>query len=228
MGITVINAQEANTRAAAELTIGLLFALARRIAEADRSLRSGAWARSQLRGFELKNRRLGICGLGRIGSEVASLAQALGMHVEAYDPHHRAQQRAQALNIQLHDNLESLLNRSEILTLHIPKAPETVGLIGKREIALLPRGACILNAARGGLLDEEALIEALDSGHLAGAALDVFEQEPLPKDSPLLQRNQILCTPHIGAATHEAQTRVADEIAVKILAFFEGKNSPLV
>jgi len=209
-GIIVLNAPESNTTSAAELALALMFAAARGVARSDRAIRAGTWDRAFL-GRELTGARLGIVGLGRIGSQVAQRAIGLGMSVIAYDPY-VTRQRADALDVTLFDRLDSLLERVDVLTVHTPLTDETRGMIAADELALLPRGAIVVNAARGGIIDEAALVAALDAGHLRGAGIDVFVDEPPAPDHPFLGRDDIVMTAHLGANTSEAQQRVGAEI----------------
>lgn len=230
-GITVVNAPTGNTIAAAEHTLALLFALARRIPAADASLRRGEWKRSQFTGVELRGKVLGIVGLGKIGLAVAARARGLEMTVIGADPYVTAEQAA------LHGvervELDELLARSDVVTLHVPGGRSTRGLIGRERIARMKPGALLLNVARGGIVDEAALAEALASGHLGGAAIDVFEHEP-PTDSPLLTAPNTVLTPHLGASTAEAQVAVATEVAGQVLDVLDGRparyavNAPLL
>ena len=185
-GITVVNAPTGNTIAAAELTIGLLFAVARRLAAADASMRRGEWARSKLTGIELTGRTFGVVGFGKIGQAVASRARGLGMRVVASDPFLTAE------NAALHDvellDLDALLASADVVSLHVPLTRSTRGLIGAAQLATMKRGAIVLNVARGGVVDEAALAAALTEGRLGGAGIDVYEQEPPPPDSPLFVR----------------------------------------
>jgi D-3-phosphoglycerate dehydrogenase len=209
-GIAVFNAPGANTVSAAEHTMGLLLALVRRIPWADASMRRGEWDRQRFQGTELKGKTLGIVGLGRIGAHVAGLARAFGMQVTAYDPY-VTEARARELQVQLLP-LDELLGRADVVTLHLPLTKETRGLLDARRLALLKPSAVLLNCARGGLVDEAALLDALERGRLAGAALDVFETEPLPPDSPLRRAERVILTPHLAASTVEAQEQVSLEI----------------
>lgn len=210
-GIAVLNAPGGNTVSTAELALGLLLAAARRIPAAERSLRGGAWDRSAFRGRQLQGARLGVIGAGRIGSEVVHRARAFGMTVAVHDPY-LPSERAADLGVELLE-LEELLGTSDAVTLHAPLTDETRGLLGPEEIGSMKEGALLVNAARGGLVDEEALAVALRSGRLGGAALDVYETEPLPDDSPLRNAPRLVMTPHLGAATSEARREVALEIA---------------
>lgn len=215
LGVAVINAPAGNTVAVAELFFGAVIALLRHIPRADSSMHEGRWDRSALLGSELKGRTLGIVGLGRIGGEVATRARAFGMNVIAYDPY-IAQSRFEGLRVQEVQSLDNLLEQANILTLHTPLTDETTGMIGKREISRLPRQAIVVNMARGGIVDEKALLDALKSKHLSGAAIDAYEKEPLSGDSPLRSMPNILLTPHIGASTTEAQRNVAVDVCIAV------------
>ena len=212
-GVGVLNVPGANAVAVAELVFGLLLGLFRQIPAADSSLKRGEWDKSRFKGRELRGKTIGILGLGQIGRAVARRATAFEMKCVGCDP------MIQDDTMRGFDveplTLNDLLPRSEILTLHVPFSPETKSMIGAAEIARLPRGAVLVNAARGGLVDEAAVLSALDQGHLAGAVFDVFTEEP-PRSSPLLLRDDVVATPHIGAATVEAQEKVGEEI-VKLL-----------
>lgn len=222
-GILVVNAPEANNVSAAELALSLMLAAARGVARSDRLVRSGSWDRSFL-GRELDGARLGIVGLGRIGSLVARRAQGLGMSVAAFDPYITAH-RAEELKVELFDDLHGLLARSDFLTVHTPLTEETSGMIGEAELAALPRGAIVINAARGGIVDEAALADALDAGQLFAAGLDVFTLEPPNADHPLVQRDDVVLTAHLGANTFEAQGRVGTEILERTLLALKGDYS---
>ena len=213
-GILVLNVPGANAVAVAELVFGLLLALFRQIPAADASLKRGEWAKARFQGRELRGKTIGILGLGKIGRAVAQRARAFEMRCVGHDPL-LSEEATRALGVEPLP-MEELLPRSEILTLHVPLSPETRGMIGAGEIARLPRGAVIVNAARGGLVDEAAVLEALERGHLSGAVFDVFAQEP-PGGSPLVQRENVVATPHIGAATQEAQEAVGEEIVTLLL-----------
>ena len=219
-GIVVVNAPTGNTIAAAEHTIGLLFAVARRIAAADASLRRGEWTRNRFTGLELRGRRLGILGLGKIGMAVADRARGLEMTVLAHDPFVRPE-AASSHGVELLA-LDLLLSRSDVLTVHVPLTRGTRNVVGAAELARLPAGAIVLNVARGGVIDEAALAAALASGHLGGAGVDVFDHEP-PIDSPLLEAPNTVLTPHLGASTAEAQERVAVEAAQQVLDVLAGR-----
>jgi len=215
-GIVVMNTPEGNTNTAAEHTIAMLLALARNIAPADAALKRGEWARERFVGVEIFGKVLGVIGLGRIGSQVAKKAQGLGMLTLAYDPF-VSQERGQSLGVELLE-LPELLARADFLSIHLPKTKDTTHLIGAAEFALMKPGVRLVNCARGGIVDEAALYDALLAGKVAGAALDVFEREP-PGDSPLITHPAVLCTPHLGASTEEAQERVAVDIARQLIDY---------
>ena len=221
-GITVVNAPTGNTIAAAEHTLALLYGVARRTAAADASVRRGEWKRSQFTGLELRGRTLGIVGLGKIGQAIASRARAMEMVVLGVDPYVTAEQAANH-GAELVD-FDTLLARADIVTVHVPLTRATKGLIGRAVIARLKPGAIVLNVARGGIVDEAAVAEALASGHLAGAGIDVFDHEP-PTDSPLLTAPNTLLTPHLGASTAEAQILVAEEVAAQVLDVLDGRSA---
>ncbi|HEX2723539.1 MAG TPA: hydroxyacid dehydrogenase, partial [Gemmatimonadaceae bacterium] len=184
LGIAIINAPGGNTVAVAELFFGALIALLRHLPRAVGSMREGKWDRSQLLGTELRGRSLGIIGLGRIGGEVAARARAFGMNLTAYDPY-VTDERFDMLRVVRVNSLDDLLGTSDVVTVHTPLTPETTGMIGGRELELLPAGAIVANLARGGIVEEEALSKALESGRIGGAILDVYTQEPLSASSPL-------------------------------------------
>lgn len=214
--IRVVNAPNGNTIAAAEQTFALLLAVARHVPRGDASVRSGAWIRGELKGFELRGKRLGIAGFGRIGQAVAKRAAAFEMEVAASDPVLTAQQAAE-FGVAL-QTLDQLLTESDIISLHVPALGDRP-LIGAAEIAKMKRGAVLLNVARGSLIDEVALAAALASGALGGAGIDVFASEP-PVGSPLLTAPHTVLAPHLGAQTIDAQIAVAVEVAEQIVNFF--------
>ena len=220
-GVLVVNVPEANTRSAAELAFGHLIAAARGLARSDRQIRAGVWDRKFL-GKELMGKTLGIVGLGRIGGQVARFAKAFDMRVLAYDPY-IPKGRAEKLGVELLDDLADLLRQSDFLTVHTPLTEETRGMIGRRELYLLPRGAVVVNAARGGIIDEEALFEVLEEGHVFAAGLDVFAKEPPAADHPLVQHDRVVHTAHLGANTEEAQTRVGQAVLERVIAALEGE-----
>jgi D-3-phosphoglycerate dehydrogenase len=218
-GIAVMNAPDGNTLAAAEHAISLLFALARHIPKADAGMKAGQWPKSGLTGFELEGKRLGVIGLGRIGATVARKAHGIGMDVAAYDPF-LPPAVAGRVNVAL-KSLDELLAWADIITLHLPRTAETANLLDATRLRTMKRGAYLINAARGGLVDEDALLALLDEGHLAGAALDTFAIEPLPADSVLRTHSKLILTPHLGASTGEAQQAVSAILARQIIDFLE-------
>jgi D-3-phosphoglycerate dehydrogenase / 2-oxoglutarate reductase len=210
-GIVVMNAPDGNTITTAEHTLALLISLARSIPQASSSLKAGRWDRKKFIGVELQGKTLGIVGLGRIGRVVASRARAMGMLIVAYDPF-VAPEQARDLEIEL-TALDEVYARADFLTVHTPLTPETRSLIDREAFSKMKKGARIINCARGGLVDEHALYEAIKNGTIAGAALDVFSQEPPPAEHELLQLDQVIVTPHLGASTQEAQEGVAFTVA---------------
>ncbi|MBF8267862.1 MAG: serA [Dehalococcoidia bacterium] len=221
-GIAVVNAPTGNTIAAAEHTIALMMALARNIPQAYDSLRRGEWTRSAFTGIEVRNRVLGIIGLGKVGTEVARRAAGLQMRVQGYDPFVSPEQ-AGLLGIEM-VSLERIFRESDFICLHTPLTESTRGIIGEKQISMMKPTVRILNTARGELVDEDALYRAVEEGRVAGAALDVFSQEP-PKGSPLLKSNKIIVTPHLGASTGEAQVEVSREVAEQVIAVLQGQSA---
>jgi D-3-phosphoglycerate dehydrogenase len=219
-GIVVVNAPTANTIAAAELTVGLIYALARNVALADASLRRGEWRRADFMGTELRGKTLGIVGLGKIGLTVADRARAMEMELLGSDPFVRADIAAEH-GIELVE-LDELLRRSDVVTVHVPLNAATRGLIDERALSQMKPSAFIVNVARGGVVDEKALAEALSGSRLAGAAIDVYEHEP-PRDSPLLSAPNTVLTPHLGASTREAQAKAGLEVAQQVLDVLAGR-----
>ena len=213
-GVIVMNAPTGNIVTTAEHALALLFSVTRNVPQADASLRAGKWEKKLYQGNELRGKTLGLLGLGNIGKVVASRAQGLEMKVCAYDPYVSAESAAK-LGIDL-KSFEELLEVSDYLSIHVPLIPSTKHLINEKAFKKMKRGAYLINCARGGIVDENAMMKALDEGILAGAALDVFETEPLPLDSPLLKRQDIVMTPHLGASTDEAQVQVGLESAEQI------------
>ncbi|GAB4213265.1 MAG: phosphoglycerate dehydrogenase [Synechococcales cyanobacterium] len=213
-GIIVVNSPEGNTIAAAEHTLALMLSMSRYVAAANQSLKGGQWERQKFVGVEVYNKTLGIVGLGRIGAHLAHIARAMGMKILAYDPY-LSTERAEQVGARLVE-LPTLFQSSDFISLHVPKTPDTANMINAQTLATMKRGVRIVNCARGGLIDEAALAAAIASGHVAGAALDVFAQEPLT-DSPLLQLGkEMTVTPHLGASTEEAQINVAVDVAEQI------------
>ncbi|HUI37552.1 MAG TPA: phosphoglycerate dehydrogenase, partial [Gaiellaceae bacterium] len=218
-GIVVANAPESTVTSAAEHTVGLLVALARNIPQAHAALKQGRWERSAWGGVELEGKSLGVLGFGRIGQQVARRALGLGMRVVAYDPF-VAKERFRELGAERAESPDDVLAVAEFLTLHLPLTAETRGFLDAQAIAKLPDGARVINAARGELVDEEALIEALRSGKLAAAAIDVYAQEPY--SGPLLELENVVVTPHLAASTEEAQDRAGLIVAEQVAAALEG------
>jgi D-3-phosphoglycerate dehydrogenase len=218
-GVIVMNTPGQNSNAAAELAMGHIFALARHIARGHRGIKEGKWEKKQLRGRELKGKTLGILGLGNIGRILAELGHGVKMNVIGYDPYFDAAEiKARGAEPV---SLDELLARSDFLSIHVPKTKETGGLFNATNIAKMKDGAYLINCARGGIVDEAALCDALTSGKLAGAALDVFEKEPLPADSRIMYADDVVCTPHLGANTHEAQINVAVAVAQQMSKFLK-------
>ena len=218
-GIAVMNAPDGNTLAAAEHALSLLFALARHVPRADAGMKAGQWPKAGLTGFELEGKKLGVIGLGRIGSAVARKARGIGMDVAAYDPFLPPSAAAHG-SVAL-KTFDELLAWADVITLHVPRTKETTRLIDAQALARMKRGAYLVNAARGGLVDEAALLDALDAGQLAGAALDTFATEPLPEASPLRAHPKLVLTPHLGASTGEAQQAVGTILAREVLDYFD-------
>ena len=225
LGIAIINAPAGNTIAVAELFFGVVIGLLRHLPRAYESMHAGRWERSSLLGSELKGKTLGIVGVGRIGGEVAVRAHSFDMSVVGYDPY-IAESRFQSLRVHRCVTLDELLDTSDIVTVHTPLTDETRGMIGRRELARLSPAAIVVNMARGGIVDEDALAEATDAGKLAGAAVDAFIKEPLRADHPLSKFPNVFLTPHIGASTAEAQRNVAvDACAAVRDALLSGEYS---
>lgn len=219
-GIIVANAPQSNIISAAEHAIALLLSQARNIPQANETMKAGEWKRSKFEGVEVYGKTLGIVGLGRIGSLVAARARGIGMKVIAYDPYVAAD-KFDELGTEIVLDLEDLLGRSDFITIHLPKTAETKGLIGAKEFTQMKDGVRVINAARGGIVDEKALYDAIVAGKVAGAGLDVFENEP-PADSPLVKLDQVVATPHLGASTSEAQDKAGVMIAEQIIAGLSG------
>ena len=222
-GVMVVNAPTSNIVSAAELAVGLLLASARHIAPASQALRDGAWKRSKYTGVELADKVVGIVGLGRIGQLVAQRLSAFGVSLIAYDPYVQPARAAQ-MNISM-VGLDELLQRSDFITVHLPKTPETVGLIGSDALHKVKPSVRIINAARGGIVDEHALAEALEEGRVAGAGLDVYAKEPCT-DSPLFAFEQVVATPHLGASTDEAQEKAGIAVARSVRLALAGELVP--
>jgi D-3-phosphoglycerate dehydrogenase / 2-oxoglutarate reductase len=223
-GVMVVNAPQSNTISAAEHTMALLLAQARNIPQANTELHAGRWDRERWEGVELEGKTIGLVGLGRVGTLVASRAQGFGMRVIAFDPYVSAD-RARELSVDVMPTLESLLVQSDFVSIHLPGSPDTQGLIGAHQLAMVKYGARLVNTSRGGIVDEEALAKALEDGRLAGAALDVFEVEP-STDSPLFGLDQVVLTPHLGASTVEAQDKAGTTVAEMVRLALEGQFVP--
>jgi D-3-phosphoglycerate dehydrogenase / 2-oxoglutarate reductase len=222
-GVLVVNAPTSNIHSAAEHALALLLSAARQIPAADATLRAHTWKRSSFLGTEIFGKTVGVVGLGRIGQLVAQRLAAFGAHITAYDPY-VSQARAAQLGIELL-TLDELLGRADFISVHLPKTKETAGLIGKEALAKTKPGVIIVNAARGGLIDEAALAEAIASGHVRGAGLDVFSTEPCT-DSPLFELPQVVVTPHLGASTAEAQDRAGTDVAASVQLALAGEFVP--
>lgn len=235
-GIIVVNSPSGNINAAAEHTIALLMAVARNIGDASQSIKAGKWERSRLVGVEAKGKTLAIVGLGKVGLTVARIANGLGMRLIAYDPYANPNLAA-AASVTLRTSLAELLKEADFLTLHTPLIASTKGMIGKAELATMKPTARILNVARGGMIDEDALVEALDAGTIAGAGIDVFTSEPPKPESSasrLIAHPKVVATPHLGASTKEAQENVSIDVCEQVVSILSGElprsavNAPIV
>ncbi len=222
-GVLVVNAPTSNIVSAAELAVGLLLASARNIVPANLALKNGKWARSKFSGTELQGKTVGIIGMGKIGLLVAKRLSGFDMKFLAYDPYVK-QAPAGGPEIKMVE-FDDLLIESDFITIHIPKTAETAGLIGQQALAKVKPTVHIINAARGGVLDESALYQAIIEGRVAGAGLDVFATEPCT-DSPLFELDQVVATPHLGASTEEAQEKAGVAVAESVVAFFSGQEVP--
>jgi len=221
LGIKVVNAPTGSTISVAELAIAHMLALARFIPKADSSMKRGEWLKKQLKGIELHGKTLGLIGSGRIAQHVAKIAKGLGMNVLVYSPH-CTDEKAEKMGAR-RATLEEVLRESDFVSLHIPKTEETYHLIDKEKLSLMKPTAYLINCARGGVVDEDALYEFLKEGKIAGAAIDVFEEEP-PKGSKLLELDNVILTPHIGANTKEAQIRAGTICAEQVMKVLRGKE----
>jgi D-3-phosphoglycerate dehydrogenase len=219
-GVTVVNAPKSTSKAVAELALGMMFCLARMIPKADTTMKQGQWIKKQLEGIELEGKTLGIVGMGNIGSSIAHKAGALGMKTLGYDPLVSAEEirKRGADPVPLAD----LYAKSDFITFHLPLTPETKGMVNGQAFAQMKRGVRIIDAARGGIIDETALLAALESGQVAGAALDVYATEP-PGLTALVAHQNVVATPHMGAQTEEAQDRAAEDIASEVLTALRGE-----
>jgi D-3-phosphoglycerate dehydrogenase len=223
-GIMVVNAPQSNVISAAEHAMALLLAQARNVPQADASLKAGAWERSRWEGVELAGKTVGVVGLGRVGSLVAARANAFGMRVIAYDPY-VSSDRAKEMGVDVMPTLEAVLVQSDFVSIHLPRTHDTEGLIGEHELSLMKPGARLVNTSRGGIVDEEALAKAIADGHLGGAALDVFAEEPTT-DSPLFGFGNVVVTPHLGASTREAQDKAGVTVAEMVRLALMGEFVP--
>lgn len=223
-GIIVANTPDSNTMSAAELSIGLLLTQARNIPQANAYIKSGQWARNPFKGVEVYGKTLGIIGLGRIGSLVATRMAGFGMKIVAYDPY-ISDERFKRFKVEKKENLNELLAEADFITVHTPKSKETIGMIGEAQIGLMKEGVRLVNAARGGIIDERALLKGLQSGKIASAGLDVHEQEPC-FDNPLFELDNVIVTPHIGASTIEAQQNVGITVAQQVINALHGEIVP--
>ncbi len=222
-GIIVMNAPTGNTLAATEHTLAMMLAAVRKLPFAHNSLDGGEWARKKFMGIQLYKRTLGIVGLGRIGSEVAKRAASFGMKIVAYDPYIK-REKAESMGVALTDKIEDLLSSADIITFHVPLTDETISMIGTAEIEHMKERVVLINCARGGIVDESDLADALKSGKVYMAAVDVFVEEPLPDDSPLHGTPNLIITPHLGANTEEAQKNVSVIIAQQVVNVLKGRS----
>ncbi len=223
-GVMVVNAPQSNIISAAEQAMALMLAQARNVPQAHAALKQGAWERSAWEGVELAGKTLGLVGLGRVGALVAQRAAGFGMRVIAFDPYVSAE-RAKEMGVDAMPSLEALLVQADFVSIHLPRTPETEGLIGAHELRLMKRGARLINTARGGIVDEDALAKAVEDGHLGGAALDVFAVEPTT-DSPLFGLDNVVVTPHLGASTKEAQDKAGTTVAEMVRLALKGEFVP--
>jgi len=220
-GIEVVNSPAASSRSVAELTWALILAVARKVAFSDRKIREGEWAKKQAMGIELEGKTIGIIGFGRIGYQVAKIAKGFGMRILLYDviKNEKFAKEVGGTFVEL----DELLKESDVVTIHVPLLPSTKHLINEEKLKLMKKNAILVNPARGPIIDTEALIKALKEGWIYGAGLDVFEEEPLPKDHPLTKLDNVVLTPHIGANTLEAQKRAGIQIAEKVIEILKSK-----
>ena len=223
-GIVVVNAPASNVLSAAEHTLALMLAQARNVPQAHASLIKGSWARERYQGVELYGKTLGIIGLGRVGTLVAQRATAFGMCLVAYDPY-ISQARASQLGVEMLDSVREVVGKADFLTIHLPRTEETIGIISSKELNEAKPGLRIVNTARGGLVDEDALVAAIEQGRVAGAAIDVFEDEPV-SDHRLFHLPEVVVTPHLGASTQEAQDKAGTAIAEQVLLALHGEFAP--
>jgi D-3-phosphoglycerate dehydrogenase len=223
-GVMVVNAPQSNVISAAEHTLALLLAQARNVPQAHAALVAGSWERSRWEGVELAGKTVGLVGLGRVGTLVAQRAAAFGMRVIAYDPF-VSSERAKELGVETMPTLEAVLVQADFVSVHLPRTPDTEGLLGERELAMTKPGARLVNTSRGGIVDEAALAKAVESGHLGGAAIDVFAEEPTT-ESPLFGLPNVIVTPHLGASTREAQDKAGTTVAEMVRLALRGEFVP--
>jgi len=223
-GIIVCNAPTSNIVSAAEQAIALMYACARKTPQADKSMKEGKWDRAKLSGTELYEKTLAIFGLGRIGSLVAERAAAMGMKLIGYDPY-ASEAKAEELGVTLYNDIDEIIGLADVITVHLPKTPETIGMFDKDRFAAMRDGVILVNAARGGIFEESALIDALESGKVAAVGIDVYEKEPCT-ESPLKRFDNAILTPHLGASTKEAQERAGVQIAQYVALGLEGRMVP--
>lgn len=224
LGIPVVNAPTAATNAVAELTFSHVLALLRSLPRADASMKGGKWEKKGFEGRELAGKVLGLLGIGRIGTRVAELGRAFGMRVIAFDPY-VTHAIAKEHGIEKLETVEAVLEDADVLSIHVALTPETKAMIDAKKLALMKRTALLVNLSRGGIVDEGALARALETGGIAGAGLDVFETEPLPAGSPLAKLPNVVLTPHLGAATHEAQDAAGRIVAEQVLKVLRGEQA---
>lgn len=220
-GIIVVNAPDGNTLATTELTVGMIMAVARTIPQAHASLKAGAWDRKKYTGVEVNHKTLGIVGMGRIGKEVAKRMLVMGMKVNCFDPFF-SQSLAESLGVNLVDK-DTIVTESDFITVHTPLTAETKGFFGAAEFARMKKGVRVVDCARGGIYDEDALADAIENGQVAGAAFDVYPEEP-PKNRRFIELPQVICTPHLGASTVEAQENVAVDVAIEVVKILKGES----
>jgi len=223
MGIPVVNSPTASTHSVAELTLGGMISVSRHIHTADRSIRGGKWEKSKFKGMELHGKTLGLIGYGRIARHLAKLCTAFDMRIIAYDPY-LSRDAIESTGAKYTENVMDIASESDYVSVHVPLTDSTRGIVGEKFISSIKNGAVICNYSRGGVVDEKALLNGLDSGKISGAALDVYEKEPLSADSPLLKYDNIVFTPHIGASTKEGQLAAGMTIAEQFVDFFMGKD----
>ena len=226
-GVMVVNAPQSNIISAAEQTLALLLAQARNIPQAHADLVAGRWERSRWEGVELAGKTVGLVGLGRVGSLVATRAAGFGMRVIAFDPY-VSTDRAKEMGVEIMPTLEAVLVQSDFVSIHLPRTPETEGLIGETELRMIKPGARLVNTARGGIVDEAALVDALASGQLGGATVDAYASEPLAKDHPLRSAPNVVLTPHIGAMAWDAQRLIGERMLELLRAHERGSLDELL